>query len=175
MKNIFHFEDHYYPKTYIDHKRITVRAVVLNDNNEVCLLHLISDDNFGHRDCYELPGGGKKKGETFHQGVIREVLEETGFQAKIIKFLAKVDDFYNLIHRNNHNYYYLLKVTSYIGEAKEEYEKKMIKEQLFVDIDSAIKMMENVNDDGVGMLVKQRELPILKLAKEYIDEHPISK
>ena len=175
MKNVFHFEDHHYPKTYIDHKRITVRAVVLNDNNKVCLLHLISDDNFGHRDCYELPGGGKKKGETFHQGVIREVLEETGFQAKIIKFLAKVDDFYNLIHRNNHNYYYLLKVTSYIGEAKEEYEKKMIKEQLFVDIDSAIKMMENVNDDGVGMLVKQRELPILKLAKEYIDEHPISK
>ena len=134
-----------------------------------------SDDNFGHRDCYELPGGGKKKNETFHQGVLREIKEETGFDAKNIKFLAKVDDFYNLIHRNNLNYYYLLRATKYVGESKEEYEKTMIKELLFVDINQAIKMVENVHDDGVGLLVKQRELPILKLAKEYIDEHPVNK
>ncbi len=175
MKHVFHFKDYCYPFTYTDHKRVTVRAVVLNERNEVALLHLISDDNFGHRDCYELPGGGKKRNETFHQGVLREVQEETGFSAKIVKFLAKVDDFYNLIHRNNLNYYYLVRVKKFVGDSKEEYEKSMIKEMLFVDIDTAIRLMENVKDDGVGLLVRQRELPILKLAKEYIDEHPSHK
>lgn len=171
MKKVFKFKDNYYPFSYIDHTRITVRAVLLNKDNKVALLHLIADDDFGHRDCYELPGGGKKKDETFHQGVLREILEETGFKGKIIKFLAKVEDFYNLIHRKNHNYYYLVKVEEYIGIEREEYEKRIIQELLFVDIDTAIKMMEEVDDDGVGHLVKQRELPILKLAKEYIDEH----
>ena len=175
MKHVFHFQDHYYPFTYIDHVRPIVRAVLINDKNEVALLHVVSDDLFGHRDCYELPGGGKKKNETFHQGVLREVEEETGFKGKIIKFIAKVDDFYNLIHRNNHNYYYLVKAVKYTGKHLEEYEKRVIQELIFTDIDSAIKMMEMVEDDGVGLLVKQRELPILKLAKEYLDEHPINK
>ena len=58
---------------------------------------------------------------------------------------------------------------------QEEYEKKVIQEIVFVPIDDAIKLMEQVQDDGVGLLIKQRELPILKLAKEYIDEHPINK
>ncbi len=175
MKNVFRFQDKYYPFTYTDHVRITVRAVLVNDKNEVALLHVVSDDLFGHRDCYELPGGGKKKGESFHQGVLREIEEETGFKGKIIKFLAKVDDFYNLIHRNNHNYYYLIKTEEYVGSHKEEYEKKVIQELLFVDIDKAITLMEKVDDDGVGHLIKQREMPILKLAKEYLYEHPINK
>ena len=175
MKNVFHFKDTYYPFTYTDHKRTIVRAVLLNEENEVALLHVVSDDIFGHRDCFELPGGGKKKDEGFHQGVLREIEEETGFKGKIVKFLAKVDDFYNLIHRNNQNYYYLVRATEYVGEHKEDYEKNVIQELRFVDIDTAINLMNNVKDDGVGMLVKQRELPILKLAKEYINEHPINK
>lgn len=175
MKHVFHFEDNYYPFAFTDHIRNVVRAVVINDKNEVALLHVVTDDKFGHRDCYELPGGGKKKDESFHQGVLREVKEETGFEGKIIKFLAKVEDFYNLIHRKNHNYYYLVKITSFVGMDREEYEKRVIQELLFVDIDTAIRLVESVDDDGVGHLVKQRELPILKLAKEYINEHIINK
>ncbi len=175
MKHVFHFEDKYYTFTYTDHKRVVVRAVLLNEKNEVAMLHVVSDDKFGHRDCLELPGGGKKKDEGFHQGVLREIAEETGFQAKIVKFLAKVDDFYNLIHRNNLNYYYLCMVDGYVGEHKEEYEKRVIQELLFLDIDEAIKRLKAVQDDGVGLLIKQRELPILELAKGYIYEHPINK
>ena len=61
-----------------------------------------------------------------------------------------------------------------MGKRLEEYEKEIIKESLFADIDTAIELMNNVDDDGVGHLVKQRELPILKLAKEYMNEHFIS-
>ena len=175
MKNVFHFTDKYYPFTYTDHKRVVVRAVVLNEKNEVCLNHVVSDDKFGHRDCYELPGGGKKKDEGFHQAVLREIAEETGYQGKIIKFIAKVDDFYNLIHRNNLNYYYLVRITGFVGKHQEDYEKRVIQEVLFTDIDKAIELVKNVNDDGVGLLIKQRELPILELAKEWIYENTINK
>ena len=82
MKNVFSFKDNYYPFTYIDHKRTIVRAVLLNEKNEVALLKVESTDIFGHRDCFELPGGGKKKDEGFHQGVLREIEEETGFKGK---------------------------------------------------------------------------------------------
>ena len=44
-----------------------------------------------------------------------------------------------------------------------------------MSFDEAIRLMEQVKDDGVGLLVTQRELPILKLAKEYLHEHPINK
>lgn len=168
MKNVFYFQDQYYPFTYTDHVRNVVRAVVVNSENKIALLHVVSDDNFGHRDCYELPGGGKKKEESFHEGVLREVREETGFNGKIMRFIAKVVDYYNYIHRENHNYYYVVKVTDFVGLEREDYEKRVIQELLFVDIDEAIRLMSNVNDDGVGHLIKQRELPILKLAKEYI-------
>ena len=62
-----------------------------------------------------------------------------------------------------------------MGDHKEDYEKRVIQDLRFVDIDTAITLMDNVKDDGVGLLIKQRELPILKLAKEYINEHPINK
>ena len=153
-----------------------MRGVLLNDKNEVALLEVKGDDIFGHRECYELPGGGKKKSETLHQALLREIQEETGFSAKNVQFLAKVIDYYNLIHRENHIYYYLLRAEKYVGKDMEEYEKSIIQKVLFVDIDKAIELMINVQDDGVGMLVKQREIPILKLAKEkMIHEHIINK
>ena len=170
MKHVFHYKDIYYPLEYIDHKRLIVRCVLVNEKNEVALLFVKGDDKFGHRECYELPGGGKKKEETFHQALYREIQEETGFSAKNVQFLGKVIDYYNLIHRENHIYYYLARTDKYIGNNLEEYEKKIIQKVLFVNIDDAIQMMKNVQDDGVGMLVKQREVPILQLAKEILEK-----
>lgn len=175
MKNVFHFEDFIYPYQGVNHRRTIVRAVVINNKNEVALNHVVSDDKIGHRDCYELPGGGKKKEETLHEGVLREVKEETGYQCHIITFLGKVIDYYNYIKRENHNFFYLLKADEFVGKQQEEYEKRVIQEMIFVPFDEAIRLMEQVKDDGVGLLVTQRELPIVKLAKEYLYEHPINK
>jgi hypothetical protein len=35
--------------------------------------------------------------------VVRECREELGYKVKVIAELGEVDDYYNLIHRNNHN------------------------------------------------------------------------
>lgn len=169
MDKVFNFIDSEYEFKGTTHTREISRCVVLNNDNKVAVLKIYSNDEFGLRDCYELPGGGVKTGETFEQAVIREAREETGYEVEIIDHIADVNDFYNLIYRENHNHYYLCRTIEYVGEEKEQYEKSLIQGIEFVDIDEAIMLFESKMFGGVGRLVKQRELPILKLAKQLIE------
>ena len=50
-----------------------------------------------------------------------------GVKALSIQITKFVDDYYNLIHRHNITYYYLLKVNGYGTSALEEQEKSIIK------------------------------------------------
>ena len=106
MKINLKLKDDQYTYTYIDHARHIARAILINENNEVCLLKLLGDDDFGHRDYVETPGGGINVNETPSQAVIREVKEETGCESEIIDSIGIVEDYYNLIHRKNINYYW---------------------------------------------------------------------
>ena len=171
MRQILHLQDDQYEYTYIDHVRVIARAVLLNEKNEVALNKLLGDDMFGHRDYYETPGGGKKVNETIRQACLRELEEETGYEAEIIKELGMVNDYYNLIHRNNKNYFYLCKTKRFVGKHLENYEKTVIQEVVWVSIDKAIELYENMGGSGVAILVKNRELPILKKVKKILEEN----
>ena len=94
MKLLADLQDDQYPYKQITHNRIITRGVILNDKNEVLLLHLVGDDIFGHRDCYETPGGGIKPNETLEESLLREIKEETGIEAEIIKPIGYVSDYY---------------------------------------------------------------------------------
>ena len=170
MRTILRLIDDQYEYTYIDHTRVVARAVLLNENNEVALNKLLDDDMFGHRDYYETPGGGKQVNETIREACLREVKEETGYESVIIKELGMVDDYYNLIHRHNKNYYYLCKTTKFFGKHLENYEKSVIEKVVWVSIDEAIRLYENMGGSGVAILVKNRELPILKKVKKILEE-----
>ena len=165
MEPLFKFKDDQYPFTGVTHTREVVRAVLLDENNNICLEKIEDDDMFGHRDYYETPGGGVKEGETHAQALNRETSEELGFASEIVCFLGEVDDFYNLIKRENHNYFYLAKRTNKTQQKLEPGEKQRIAKIIWVSIDEAISLYEKMQNEFVGKLVKQRELPILKLAK----------
>ena len=98
----------------------------------------------------------------------REIREETGYEIEIISPIGIVDDYYNLIHRHNKNFYYLCKTKLFLGKDLEEYESTMIEKLVWVDIDTAIKLYENMDVSPVARLVIARELPILKKAKEML-------
>lgn len=55
----------------------SVVAIVRNDEGRILLIH--KTDN----DLWALPGGGHEVGETLADTVVREVLEETGYQVKV--------------------------------------------------------------------------------------------
>ena len=166
MELLYKLIDDQYPLTKITHKRMCARAIILNERNEACMLHVYGDDIFGHRDYYETPGGGVKDGEDPRDAVIREALEETGTVCEIIQEIGIVDDYYNLIGRNNLNYYYLLRVKEYAHTSYEEYEKEIIDKILWKPIDEAIALIENTVDLPLAILVKRSELPIYKLVRD---------
>lgn len=168
MKINLKLKDDQYTYTYIDHSRHIARAILINEKNEVCLLKLLGDDDFGHRDYVETPGGGININETPSQAVIREVKEETGCESEIIDIIGIVEDYYNLIHRHNINYYFLVKVKSYGTQKLEEQEKTIIKDLIWVDFNKAISLYENMNKEKLEILVARRELPIIKKAYEML-------
>ena len=169
MKLVLSLKDEQYPFTYIDHTRYIARAILLNEKNEVALIKVNGDDIFGHRDYYETPGGGKKDKETIANACVREVQEETGYESVILKELGLVVDYYNLIHRKNRNYYFLCKTKSFVGKHLDDYEKSMLEKVVWVNIEKAIELYENMGGSGVALIVKYRELPILKKVKRIME------
>ena len=168
MKTILKLKDNEFPFTYIDHTRKIARAILINEKGEVALNKLHGEDMFGSRNYYETPGGGFHKNETSKQALYREIREEAGYEIEILAPIGIVDDYYNLIHRHNKNYYYLCKTKIFLGKRLEEYESTMIEKLVWVGIDEAIKLYENMDVSPVARLVINRELPILKKAKEML-------
>ena len=79
--------------------------------------HIVRNDLFGHYDYFETPGGGIDQGENPEQAVVRECREELGYEVRILAEIGYVDDFYNLIGRENHQHYFLcLREGDYLGK-----------------------------------------------------------
>jgi len=171
--NLFaELKDDQYPFEYIDHTRLIARAVVYNQEGKIALNKIHNKDIFGVRDYYELPGGGIQQGETTAQAVVREIREEVGYEAMVTHELGEVSDYYNLIHRHNRNFFFLAKANSFVGQTLEPDELIMIEKVVWVTIDEAINLYENTSDKLVSMLVRQRELPIIKMAKTILLGEP---
>ena len=168
MPKVLKFKDDQYMFTGVSHTREIVRAILIDENNNVCLEKLLDDDGFGPRDYYETPGGGIKPGESHYDALHREIAEEVGYKCQVLEHIADVHDYYNLIGRKNYNYFYLVRRLEKVEQHLEPDEKIRIQKIIWVPIDEAIKLYENMQNVLVGKIVKQRELPILKMAKELI-------
>jgi len=59
---------------------LTIKAVVLNKNNEVLILKRAKNDLF-NSGKYDLPGGHIEENESLKDSIIREIKEETGLDA----------------------------------------------------------------------------------------------
>lgn len=167
----FYLKDNEYPFLGIDNIRKVVRAIVINDDNKIALHHIFATDIFGERDYYETPGGGVDKNETLLDALKRELNEELGArEIEIISKLAVVEDYYNLIKRKNINHFYLVKCLKIEKPHFTDGEKRLIKDTIWVDIDTAIEIYNSTKRTKISSLVINRELPILYLAKPIIDK-----
>ena len=67
--------------------RIANRAIII-ENGLILLSHEIKND------LWMLPGGGLEEGETIFEGVVREVIEETGNVIKTSDPVLQIDEYY---------------------------------------------------------------------------------
>lgn len=157
--------------TYTDHDRQIVRAIVFDENGYYYFVRAMRDDDFGKAELIETSGGGVENGEDLTNAIKRELKEELGAEVEIICKIGVVSDYYNLIHRHNINNYYLCKLSSFGDKhlTKDEVECFHLS-TLKMDYESAIKEYERCADTKLGRLIANRELPILKFAKEIIEE-----
>lgn len=172
MRIIARNEDKEFPYIKTTHVRKVVRGIVFDDDYKIALMRVKTcDDIFGERDLYETPGGGVEKGETLLEAFKREIFEEVGaiLEDDIIE-LGRVIDFYNKIYRQNDNHFYLAKIKSLGERHLVEYEAKWEIGLVFMEIDEAIKAYENTRNLPVNNLVRERELPVLRMAKRKIEQ-----
>ena len=171
MKIILDLVDDQYPFVEVRKTRHAARGVVLDSNGRVALTHLFVEvDKFGGRNYYELPGGGLKDNEHPLAAAKREMEEELGLRVKFLKELGCVHDFYNLIFQENYSHYFLFTIEGKGQKALEPRESLLIDRVDWLELEEAIDFFESYEMPGVGLLVKRRELPILKLAKQFIEK-----
>ncbi len=169
---LINLEDNEWSLEYIDHDRQIARAIVFDDEGYFYFVRAKRNDDFGKAILIETAGGGVETGEELKSAIKRELKEELGVSVEIICKLGVVSDYYNLIHRHNINNYFLCRITDF-GEkqlTKEEIEDFNLS-TLKLKFDEAVKEYEKRSETRLGRLVANRELPILKYAKEVIGEN----
>jgi len=94
------------------HVMILTRAVVFNEADEVLVQHEPASEN----DFYRLPGGKVEFREKLEDGVVREIEEETGLKAKVIRLLW-VRDFLGHLIEHSIEFFFLATI---VGGSPEE-------------------------------------------------------
>ena len=160
-------QDTQWPFTYTDHDRQVVRAIVIDDAGWYYFVRAVRD--FGKAMLIETSGGGVEPGEDLRDAIHRELREELGAEVEILCKLGVVSDYYNLIHRHNINHYYLCKAVSFgnrhlTEQEIEDYHLSTLK----LCYDEAIREYELRSDSKLGCLIANRELPVLRKAREWL-------
>ena len=166
-----YLQDTEWPFTGVDHDRMIARAIVTDDDGYFYFVRVERDDHFGRATLIETSGGGAEPGEDFDTAIKRELKEELGANVEIICKIGVVDDYYNLIRRHNINNYYLCRAVSFgekhlMPDEIEDFHLLTLK----LRYDEAVGEYEKRACTPIGRLIAQRELPVLKRAKELLAE-----
>ena len=163
------FRDTEWPDIGVDHDRLIARAIVVDDGGSFYFVRATRDDEFGKATLIETSGGGVEPGEEPSRAILRELREELGVEAEVLRKIGIVSDYYNLIRRHNINRYYLCRAVSF---GKKHLTPDEIEEfhlsTLRLSYEEAVREYETRACTPLGRLIAQRELPILRRARELL-------
>ena len=164
-------KDTEWPFEYIDNDRNVVRAICFDNDGFFYFVRAERDDEFGKATLIETSGGGVKEGEDLKTAIKRELKEELGAHVKILCKIGVVSDYYNVIYRHNINNYFLCKIVSFGDKNLTQAEKENFHlSTLKLTYEEAILEYEKRRDTKIGKLIANREVPVLKRAKEIITQ-----
>lgn len=169
---LIELQDTEWPFEYVDHDRKIARSIVYDDDGYFYFVRVERDDDFGKATLIETSGGGVEKDEDFDSAIKRELKEELGAEVEVICKIGIVSDYYNLIHRHNLNNYFLCKVISFEDKHLTQDELNDFHlSTLKLTYEEAVSEYEKRRETKLGKLIANRELPILKRAKELYEEY----
>lgn len=146
--------------------REAARAVLLDTDSRIALMHVPSDNYF------KLPGGGLDAGEEAPKGLSRELLEEVGASSiDIIQNIGQVDEYRDQYEMIGRHYCYVVKLTGPLtSPARTKKEIAEGYETVWVgNIDEAAKLVSQGQPEHYGhKFEKARELVILNRAKSLL-------
>ena len=164
MDHICSIKDTIYPKTTINKKRNVVRGIIKTIDNKIILMHIKTNDIFGKRDHYELPGGGIEENEDYENALIREIKEETGHTINNIKEVGIIDIEYNPLNRIDVQHFFIADSIS-VGKTNfTEEEKDVFVDIVYVSIDEIVSFYNSHSTSGVGDMIHKRDLIAIKKA-----------
>lgn len=154
----------------VTHDRQIARAIVFDDDGYFYFVRVDRDDDFGRAVYIETAGGGVEPNENPDVAILRELEEELGAKVEVVCKIGVVSDYYNLIKRHNINNYYLCRAISFGQKHMTEDEIHQFHlSTLKISYEEAVAEYEKRRETPLGRIICNRELPILKRAKEILD------
>ena len=137
---------------------IGVGGVVINESNEILL---VRDRIHTARSIYKLPGGMLEEGDTLEDGVEREVWEETGIKAKVIKMVSVLNSHPYRFNKSNMYIVFQLEALSSEIEIIDTHE---IEKALWMPLDIffAHVEMSDFQKDLVNATLKENGLSLMQ-------------
>ncbi|MGG1639540.1 NUDIX hydrolase [Paenibacillus sp. NRS-1760] len=146
--------------------RYASRGVLVDDRFYVAMMYMSKIN------LYKLPGGGIDEGEEIRDAFLREIKEETGYEAEIIYELGYVEEHKNKNNFMQHSYCFVAKAHSRVSNGmltESEAEIGMIVE--WMTFEKALEAMNsseiNCNDYSTKFMIV-REKAILEKAVEVL-------
>ncbi len=161
-KILCEIEDRGFLKHEMTEDRHAVRGIVIDENNQVAILHSQSH-NF-----YELPGGGVENSENDERAVIREIREEAGCTVEIVERMGSVIAMLTSGDAKNISQGFLCKAVKKSAsdfandEIDEDFETIWVR-----DLDEAIELISRNSKNNYPAM---RDVAFLKEAKKTISQ-----
>jgi 8-oxo-dGTP diphosphatase len=147
--------------------RLAARAIVIDNQNKVALLHVTRDH------YYKLPGGGIDEGENPHQALERELMEEIGCKAEVIDELGTVLEQRYFWNMTQVSYCFITKQIGDKGEPDFTTEERDAGFEIVwaKNIDEAIELLESSTetadpDELEVKFMRMRDVAIAKQARK---------
>lgn len=148
-------------------ERVAVRAVVIDENKLIALLHVSSEE------YYKLPGGGIKSSEDQITALRRECKEEIGCDIEVVQEIGVIVEYRKIFHLTQISYCYLAKINGEKGTSNFTIEEIAGGfEQVWLPYEKALQAIARSKATSIegSSYIVPRDLIFLQEAKEYLGE-----